>query len=225
VPTAALLLSAVLAAAPGRPPRGNTVLDPSFERFSFSAAAAARFGVLLGGGTAFVQPLGFGFGAQIFAHLLPLGSAPARLGLAFEGGHTRFLERRSYDRETGGSVTRTTVLAHTDLTLGPSLQVVAGPLVILAHGGAGAGIGQLVRPVHAEPAADQQAIAAAFMLRGSLGLGIPIKNDHGLSVGVGFHKLFSGVRRPPDPAAAAGGAGSVVFDMLLSAHLAYQAWF
>jgi hypothetical protein len=222
-------LCAVLAGPPGHAPRGNTILDPTREGRTISVAAAGRFGVLLGGGSEFVQPFGFGFAAQLYFHLLKLGAAPARFGFAFHAGHTRFLETRRFQRdgvEGQEQVERTTVLAHTDFSLGPSFEIIAGPLVLLVGGGAGLGVDQLVRPLTADPVLDQQATDADFMLRGSAGIGIPIKNNQGLTIGAGVQKFFSGTRLPPAPLAEDGEqTQSVVFDLLLEAHLAYQAWF
>jgi len=224
-----LTLCAVLAGPPGDAPRGNRVLDPTRDKMSISAAAVARFGVLMGGGTEFVQPFGFGFAAQLNFHLLRLGTTPARFGFAFHGGHTRFLEQQRFvraDAELGQEVTRTTVLSHTDFTLGPSFEIVAGPLVLLVGAGPGLGVDQLVRPLSADPAMDQQAVDADFMLRGGVGLGIPIKNNHGLVVGAAVQKFFSSTRRPPNPLVEGGEATqSVPFDLLLEIFLGYQAWF
>ncbi len=229
VSAVAFMLCAVLAGPPGVAPRGNTVLDPQRERRSYSVAAAARFGVLLGGGSEFVQPYGFGFAAQLHFHLLKLGTAPARFGFAFHGGHTRFLERNAFvqaDPAEGQELTRTTVLSHTDFSLGPSFQIIAGPLVVLVSGGPGLGVNQLVRPLSANPAMDQEATSADFMLRGGGGLGIPIKNDHGIVIGAAVQKFFSGARRAPDPLAENGEeTQTVVFDLLLETYVGYQAWF
>jgi hypothetical protein len=222
-------LCAVLAGPPGHAPRGNTILDPSRDKRTFSAAAAGRFGILLGGGSEFVQPYGFGFAAQLYFHLLKMGAAPARFGFAFHGGHTRFLETQTFIRGDGDgeeTIERTTVLSHTDFSIGPSFEVIAGPLVLMFGGGPGLGVDQLVRPLTADPALDQQAVDADFLLRGSAGIGIPIKNNHGLKIGAGVQKFFSGTRLPPDPLAENGEeTQSVVFDLLLEVHVAYQAWF
>lgn len=229
MPATALIAALVLAGPPGSAPRGNTVLDRDRAR-SFTAAAAGRYGWLAGGGSEFVQPHGFGFGATLGFHLLRMGAAPARFGLAFTGGHTRFLERRRFpapDPAQGDEpLERVTVLSHTDLALGPSFEIVGGPLVVLVGGGVGVGVDQLVRPITADPRQDQQAVAGDLLLRGGLSLGIPIVNNHGLAVGGAVQKYFSGVRRAPaplDPERA--DARSVVFDLVIEVHLAYQAWF
>jgi hypothetical protein len=223
------LLAMVLAGPPGSVPRGNTVLDPGRDR-SFGAAAVGRFGWLLGGGSEFVQPFGFGFAAQLRFHLLKLGLAPARFGFSFHGGHTRFVETDEYvmgdPADPGARVNRTTILSHTDLSLGPAFEIIAGPLILFVDGGAGVGVNQLTRPLSADPFQDQEAVSGDFLLRGGLGLGIPIRNNHGIVIGAGVQKFFSRVRRPPKPLAEDGAeTQSVVFDLLLEAHLGYQAWF
>lgn len=225
-----LAMAVLLAAPPGTAPRGNTVLDPDDHKMSFSAAAVARFGALLGGGSEFVQPYGFGFAAQLHFHLVRMGGAPAHFGFAFHGGHTRFVETNGFlqggTEDDALELNRTTVLSHTDLTLGPSFQVIGGPLVFLVSGGPGVGIDQLVRPVSADPKQDQQATSADFMVRGGAGIGIPIRNNHGLVIGAAVQQFFSGTRLPPDPLAAdAEDTQTVVFDLVFESYLGYQAWF
>lgn len=210
-----------------RAPRGNGVLLPT-RRPVFSVGAAARFGVLLGNGRDVVQPLGFGFGAQIRAHFINLGAI--RFGLSFIAGHTRFPERRSIegvDEFTGEFVERDrwARISHTDLSLGPSFGLPLGPVILQGSVTAGLGIDQLFEPVTPFSTLEDREITSYDpLLRGGLGVGIPIRNDHGLSVGVGVGKYFSDARYrvPTDDGS---GATFAPFDLLLEASLAYTAWF
>ena len=210
--------------------RGNTVLTRAPEKPIIGVAAAVRMGVDVGSGGAFLSPpLGFGFGLDLRYHAVPIG--PLRFGLEFQGGHTRFPTIRSYEVTTdaGGidRVPRTTLLAHTDLTLGPSFQAPLARRLFLEFGVAGGLIvSSFTRPRSADPNDDQQLVGYSPAVRGDLGLGIPIVRNQGLRIGVNFQKLFSSEQvvsdldAPPDAE-----PDSIVFDMYLDVSLAYQAWF
>ena len=76
------------------------------------------------------------------------------------------------------------------------------------------------------PAVVQELVGYDPMVRGDVSLGIPIRNNHGLSLGVDLQKVFStrkivlDSQAPPETK-----PDSVVFDMFLTMNVAYQAWF
>lgn len=237
----AALLASALALAPGASPapRGNSVLARGPQRV-LSVGVTMRLGLLIGGGDVLFSarpPVGFGFGLQLKYHALNLG--PVRFGFEFHGGHTRFLRYDRFDVPAPpvdpsdpsampgfpGRITRVSLLTHTDLTLGPSFQIPAGPLVIDVGGGAGLAISNY-RDARAPNAARSQTVAYDPMVRAGAAIGVPIRNNHGLVLGVDYQKFFSRTKVVTDPAAPPGAPpDSVVFDMLLNITLGYQAWF
>lgn len=239
VPLAMNLAAALLVtclAYGGPPARGNTVLDP--ERRVWSVAVQSRLGILIGAGDVLFDrrpPLGFGFGLQLKYHALRAG--PLRFGFEFQGGHTRFPQRGRYDvpldptgptdPSTGEPVQRQVVrvstLSHTDLTIGPSLQLVTRVLLIDIGAGGGLMVSNLRRMRSADPYDDLQSVGYDPMIRAGASLGVPIRNNQGLAVGADFQKVFSRTRVAVDPDAA--DPPVVVFDMLLNITLAYTAWF
>ena len=229
VPSAALA-AALLAASPVAP-RGNTVLQKDLDERVFAVAASVRMGILIGSGDVVIQPpLGYGFGLKLAYYALRLG--PMRFGFAFHGGHTRYMGARLVPVPGSGGETmapvvrRWSVLSHTDLTLGPHIQVPAGPLLLEFGVGGGLGVSSYRRVVDAEPAHDDSTVAYNGMLRTDLTVGIPIRNNQGLAVGADLQKYFSQTRVATDPAAPMGAPPeSVVFDLTLAVTLAYQMWF
>lgn len=224
--------AATLLASPGANAarRGNTVLTRAPEKPIIGVAAALRMGVEVGSGGAFLSPpLGFGFGLDLRYHALPVG--PMRFGFELQAGHTRFPSIRSYPRmgESGAleSVPRTTLLAHTDITLGPSFQAPLGRRVFLEFGGGGGLIvSSFNRPRSADPNEDQQLVGYSPAVRGDIGFGIPIVRNQGLRLGASFQKMFSNEQVVSDLDAPPGAEpDSIVFDMYLDISLAYQAWF
>lgn len=236
---AALLTCTVLAASPAA--RGNTVLDGDATRRVFGVSVISRLGILIGAGDVLFDrrpPLGFGFGLALRYHALRLG--PMRFGFEFQGGHTRFPQRRRFavpadpttpiDPNTGApvmpTVVRASTLSHTDLTLGPSFQLPARVLVIEVGAGAGLMISNWRHMTSASPWDDEQTVGYDAMVRAGASLAVPIRNNHGLALGVDFQKVFSRTQVTIDPSAPADTSPQgVVFDMLLNVTLAYQAWF
>ena len=228
------LSAAILATDPvtGSPPsvvpRGNQSLDPRRRKPVYSVGAAARFGVLIGNGQDIVQPYGYGFAAQIRAHFLNLGVV--RFGLGFHAGHTRFPELRTLegvDEVTGEFVKkdRWARISHTDLSLGPSFGVPLGPVILAGSVTPGLGIDQLFEPV--TPFASQQDTEITsydFLLRGGVALGVPIRKDHGISVGVAIHKYWSNAEYTV-PAGKNAGEKFSPFDLMLETFVSYTAWF
>lgn len=242
LPLAALFATCLAYGSSGLPaPRGNTVLDSGSTKRVFSVSVIGRFGILIGAGDVLFDrrpPLGFGFGLALRYHALRLG--PMRFGFEFQGGHTRFPERNRFtvpadpttpiDPNTGAPieqrVTRVSALSHTDLTLGPSFQIPARVLVIEFGAGGGLMISNWRRMKSASPWDDEQSVGYDPMIRAGASIGVPIRNNHGLALGVDFQKAFSRTRVPVDSSEPGGlPEPSVVFDMLLSVNLAYQAWF
>jgi len=225
----AALAAATFLAGP-RAPRGNTVLQKDLGERVFTAAAAVRMGILIGSGDVVIQPpLGYGFGLKLAYYPLRLG--PMRFGFAFHGGHTRYMGRRDFPimTDTGGPapvVRRWSVLSHTDLALGPHFQVPAGPLLIEFGAGGGLGVSSYRRVVDAEPGHDDSTVAYNGLVRADATLGVPIRNNQGLAVGVDLQKYFSSTRVVTIPDAPMGAPpDSVVFDLTLAVTIAYQMWF
>ncbi|HEY8378484.1 MAG TPA: hypothetical protein VIK91_18445 [Nannocystis sp.] len=235
---AALLTCSVLAMPPQR---GNTVLDPETRRV-FGVAVSARLGLLIGGGDVLFErrpPVGFGFGLALRYHALRAG--PLRFGFELQAGHTRFPERRRFavpadpttptDPNTGApmarEVTRVSSLSHTDMTLGPSVQIPARVLLVEVGAGAGLMVSNWWRRRSYNPFEDEQTVGYDAMVRAGVSFAVPIRKNHGVALGVDFQKVFSKQRvviePPAEPTATAESA--VVFDMLLNINLAYQAWF
>lgn len=227
VPSAALLV-AVFAAGPVAP-RGNTVLRKDLAERVFTVAASARMGILIGSGDVVIQPpLGFGFGLKLAYYALQLG--PMRFGFAFHGGHSRFMRARFFSGLSGEAdapmTRRWSVLSHTDIAFGPHFQVPAGPLLIEFGAGGGLGISSWRRAVDAEPGHDESTVAYNGLVRADLTLGVPIRNNQGIALGVDLQKYFSQTRVVTDLAAPAGAKpDSVIFDLTLAVTVAYQMWF
>lgn len=243
VPVAMLLHAALLVtclASGGAPAaRGNTALEPG--RRVWSVAVQGRLGLLIGGGDVLFDrrpPVGYGFGLQLKYHALRAG--PLRFGFEFQGGHTRFPQRARHELPADATdpidpaigepivrqVVRVSALSHTDLTLGPSLQIPARVLLIDLGAGGGLAISNYRRVRNANPYDDEQTVGYDPMVRAGVSFGVPIRRNQGLALGLDWQKIFSRTRVLTDPAAPAGSPpDSVVFDMLLNITLAYQAWF
>ena len=224
-------LVAVLAAGPVAP-RGNTVLHKDLGERVFTVAASARMGILIGSGDVVIQPpLGFGFGLKLAYYPVQLG--PMRFGFAFHGGHSRYMRARFFPGLGGGQAgadapltRRWSVLSHTDLALGPHFQLPAGPLLLEFGVGGGLGVSSWRRAVDAEPGHDESTVAYNGLLRADFTLGVPIRNNQGIALGVDLQKYFSQTRVVTDLAAPAGAKpDSVIFDLTLAVTLAYQMWF
>ena len=187
-------------------------------------------GILLSSGAAFVQPpLGFGFGFDLRYHFVRLG--PMRFGIEFQAGHTRFPSRArlvGVDPGSGQatSTQRWTILAHTDLTLGPALQIPAGPVFLQVGAGGGLAVSSFRRPIGVDPRTDQQVVGYEPTVRADAAIAIPIVRNQGILLGVNFHKIWSNQRIISDlDAPADTQPDSPVFDRQLDIHLACQVWF
>ncbi len=227
----ASVLAAALTAAPPFPPherRGNTALDPSKRRPFYGVAVAIRSGVLLGSGSALVQPAGFGFGIQI--HVLPLPIGRTRFGLGFHAGHTLFPERKTYSYDDAIGARRNdrlwTILSHTDLVLGPAIDIPAGPIFVHATVGGGLAIGSLRRPDLDDPTRTEEVAAYNAMIRGGVGIGVPIRGNHGIVLGAAAQQVFSPTRAEAPSTDASGVREKVApFDLFLETYVGYHVWF
>jgi len=225
------LAASLLALAPpgGDAPRGNTVLTRD-RGVVWGVAAVPRAAILLGDGRRVIQPAGFGAELQLRAYPLNLGRL--RFGAQAHLGHTRVIERvmLSYDDGSGAPaqrIRRYAALGHTDFSLGPSLQIVAGPLLIEGGAAVGVGINNLVRPFGPFPTDEQQVDDVTAMLRGGGQLAVPIRRNQGVVLGVHATKLFSSTQvvAEPDPAAPDAPPDANPFDLVLEIGIGYQMWF
>jgi hypothetical protein len=189
-----------------------------------------RAAVLIGDGRRVIQPAGFGAELQFRAYALHLGRL--RLGGQAHLGHTRVIERRtfSYDDGSGAGpqrVRRYAALGHTDFSLGPSAQVVLGPVLLEGGAAVGVGIDNLVRPLGPLPTDEQQTTDVSAMLRGGGQLVVPIRNDQGIVLGVHATKFFSRTQvvAEPDPTVPDAPPDANPFDLVLEIGLGYQMWF
>jgi len=227
--TAGLLALAAPPAAEGEAPRGNTVLTRDRGPV-WGIAAVPRAAVLLGDGRRVLQPAGFGAELQFRVYALHLGRL--RFGGQSHLGHTRVLDRMdvTYDDGSGSGprpVRRYAALGHTDFSLGPSVQLVAGPILIEGGAAVGLGISSLIRPLGALPSQEQQITDVTAMLRGGGQISVPIRRNQGVVVGVHATKFFSRkqVVAHPDPAVPDAPPDANPFDLVLEIGLGYQMWF
>jgi hypothetical protein len=219
-------LCALLALAP--PPatvvRGN---DAYARRKGaiYTVVGSARLGVLLYGGARVIQPVGFGAGLSFRIHGLHLG--PLVFGGEAHLGHTRFLERRTVPTAAGGTARRYAALGHSDFALGPSLRLRMGPVYADLGFAAGLGVSTFVRPRTAFIAEEEDYTDATAMIRGGGHLGIPIRNDSGIVIGVAAHKYFSKRQIVGDPDALPEDAppDTNPFDVMIETYVGYAFMF
>lgn len=211
------------------PPRDRVVDRPTGPWYS--VAAHLRLGILLAGGAEVIQPVGFGAGLEIRIHALRLG--PIRLGGLIHFGHTRFIERRSFQLMTEGDVQRVTryaALGHTDFSLGPSLQVPLGPVFIEAGVGVGVAISTFYRPLGAMETEVETFDDTSAMLQGGGQLVVPIRKNQGILVGITGYHFFSSlqiVAEPPEPPLTVDDVepDTNPFDTILDVHIGYHFMF
>lgn len=214
--------------ATGDAPRGNTVLTRR-RGVVLAVAAVPRLAVLLGDGARVIQPVGFGAELQFRVYALHLGRL--RFGGQAHLGHTRVLERVILQHDDGTGTTtavrRHAALGHTDFSLGPSAQVVLGPIIIEGGAAVGLGISNLVRPLGPLPSDEVQDLDTTAMLRGGGQIAVPIRRNQGLVLGVHATKFFSNAQvvANPDPAMPDAIPDANPFDLVLEIGLGYQMWF
>ncbi len=198
------LLTAIVGMSPASAPeggdvRGNDVIKRRKGPI-FTVGASARLGVLRFGGAEVIQPLGFGAAFSFHVHALHLG--PLRLGAGSFFGHTRYLERRNLTTEVDGStqdVRRYAALGHTDFSLGPSAQLVLGPVYVQGDFSVGLGLSMFSRPLGAFSPDEDTHDDVSAMLRGGGLVGIPIRNNQGFTVGAAAQRFFSTYQLVADP--------------------------
>jgi len=218
-------------ASPATQRRRNSVLQRSARQPVFGVAALARLGVLAGNGGVVIQPpLGFGFALDIRYHALPI--ANARLGLQFTAGHDRFQDRRTFtftdDKGETQELRRFTTLGHTDITLGPSLQIPLRVLFLELGVSGGLAVSLFRQPRSIDPKDDLEVVGYEPMLRSDVALAIPIRQNQGIRLGVDVVKIWSPQKNwiVADPQAAIETEpDTAIFDLYLDVLLAYQAWF
>lgn len=203
--------------------RNNAVLVRPFRQPTYSITAYGRFGTLLSGGADVVQPFGYGFAAALRLYFAPV--VKSRFGVEIHAGHTRFPERQEFPTIDGeATITRASLLSDTDFSAGPSFEIPLGPVYLQVGGSAGVALSTLFRPVSADSTEDQLVSTANAMLRGGLALGVPLFNQHGLSVGAAVHHIFSPRTVPIDPLMSMGDT-TRPFGTWLEVALGYQIWF
>lgn len=204
--------------------RNNDVLVRPFNKPIYSIAAAGRFATSLIGAREVIKPFGFGVGAQLRIHFLRVFKS--RLGVEVYAGYTRFSQRINYPAVEGGEIkiTRLNLLAHTDISAGPSMQIPIGPVFLQFGGSGGIAFSTLTRTQSIEAIQDELVISTDFLLRGGLSLGVPILNRHGLTLGGAVLHVFSR-DEVPTSLADPDGPQSQPFGTWLEINLGYQMWF
>ena len=227
-----LALACALAMAPPAPVRRGNDVHARRQGPVFSVVAAPRLGVLLAGGAQVIQPVGFGAGFSFRVHGLHLG--PLRLGAAVDLGHTRFLERRFVEGEAFGetqTARRYAALSHTDFGAGPSLQIAMGPIYLQGDLTVGVGISMFTRPLGILYIDEEQHSDVSAMLRAGGLIGIPIRNNQGLTLGAAMQRYFSRYQVVAQPVSGTDASGdpSMVeqepdtnpFDLVIDVSLGY----
>lgn len=204
--------------------RNNDVLVRSFRKPVYTIAAAGRFATSLFGGRDVIQPFGYGVAAQLRIHFLRVFKS--RLGVEVYAGYTRFQQRVDYPAVEGVSaeITRLNLLAHTDVSAGPSMQIPIGPVFLQFGASAGVAFSTLTRTQSIEAIDDELVISTDALLRGGLSLGVPIYSRHGLTLGAAVQHVFSRdevVEDLADP----DGPKAQPFGTWLEINLGYQMWF
>lgn len=174
-----------------------------------------------------MQPVGFGAGLSFRVHGLRLG--PIRLGAGIDLGHTRFIERRQVEGVVDSqaqSATRYAALSHSDFGAGPSIQVVLGPLYIQGDLTVGVGISSFVRPLGVLTTDEEHHSDVSAMIRAGGLIGIPIRNNQGVTLGTSVQRYFSTYQivaqpQPEDPAIVAAEPDTNPFDLVLDVSLGY----
>ncbi len=204
--------------------RGNTALYKPKGPI-FSLIAAPRLGILFVGGAQVIQRVGFGAGMQFRVHGGRVG--PFRFGGEAHFGHLHFLEARDVPDPNGGTARRYAALGHTDFALGPSIQIVMGPVFAELGVAAGVGINTLVRPTTAFPSEEEDVTNVSPMIRSGAHIGVPIRNNSGIAIGASIHKYFSRTQvvARPDPENPDQAPDTNPFDLALEIIVGYHYMF
>jgi hypothetical protein len=217
-------LALAFAGSPGVARRGNDAIARD-KGPVFSVAANLRIGILLADGRRVIQPTGFGAGLQFRVHALRLG--PLRFGGELHLGHTRWLDKRMVAVEGGGTARRYASLGHTDFAIGPSVQIVMGPIFAELGVAGGLGVSSFVRPLGPFNIDEQQVDDTTGMIRAGGHIGIPIRNNSSIIFGAAVHKYFSRkqVVAHPDPELPDALPDANPFDMMLEVTVGYHFMF
>lgn len=204
--------------------RNNDVLIRPFRQPVYSVAAAGRFATSLIGGRDVIQPYGFGVAAQLRIHFLRV--VKSRFGVEIYAGYTRFPQRVDYPAVEGVSaeITRLNLLAHTDVSAGPSLQIPIGPVFLQFGASAGVAFSTLTRTQSVEAIDDEIVVSTDPLIRGGLSLGVPVYSRHGLTLGAAVQHIFSRDEVAID-LANPDSEKAQPFATWLEINLGYQMWF
>ncbi|MFV8750324.1 hypothetical protein ACNOYE_07220 [Nannocystaceae bacterium ST9] len=204
--------------------RGNNVLIRPFRKPTYSVGAAARLGVQLAGGREVIQPIAWGLAAQVRIHFARV--VKSRFGVELHAGHTRWQQRDDYEVVEGGStITRISLLSHTDVSLGPSFEIPLGPVFLQIGGSGGFAVSNFARANSADSADDDGLNAFNGLVRGGLSLGVPITNNQGLTLGVAVQQVFSNRTILVNPLGPTDGRRVTPFGTWLESFVGYQVWF
>ena len=223
-----LALASMLAMAPAAPAKRDNDAHARRRGPVFSVVAAPRLGVLLAGGANVIQPVGFGAGFSFRVHALHIG--PIRLGGAVDLGHTRFIERRFVEGQADGrtqTAERFAALGHTDFGAGPSLQIALGPLFVQGDLTVGVGISTFTRPLGILTVDEEKHSDVSAMLRAGGLIGVPIRNNQGITLGTSVQRYFSTYQlvavpdTSGDPAVLEPEADTNPFDLVLDVSVGY----
>ena len=194
----------------------------------YGVGAALRLPILVGDGKRVMSPVGFGAGLTFRVHALHLG--PVRLGGMLRLGHSRFLQRSTVltdNTPAAREVVRWSSLGHTDFALGPSVQIVLGRVFFEGGAGVGLGISSLVRVTGPTIAEEEDVSDVTLVVRGGGQIGIPFRNNQGLTLGVSVQKYVSRklVVATDDLGTPDIEPNANPFDLVLDVLLGYQMWF
>ena len=194
----------------------------------YGVGAALRLPILIGDGKRVMTPVGFGAGLTFRVHALHLG--PLRLGGMLRLGHSRFLRRSTVltdDTPGAQEVVRWSSLGHTDFALGPSVQIVLGRIFLEGGAGVGVGISSLIRANGPTVAEEEDVSDVTLMVRGGGQIGVPIRNNQGVTLGVTTQKYVSRklVVATDDLGIPDIEPNANPFDLVLDVVLGYQMWF
>lgn len=202
-------------------PRGNEVLRGDFKAPSYDVAAFARMVVMVGDARRLSQPVGYGFGFQLRVH--PWRAYTTHIGFTFVGGHLRapeLVEVPISADEPANTTRRWRRFSTTDFAAGLSIHAPAGFVVLSADVTGGLAISEFFEPRNSQTVDDSIIRGYDPMLRGAFWVGVPIRNNHGLTLGLSLTKIFSGIAVELDD-----GETLIPFDLNPELSLGYQGWF
>jgi hypothetical protein len=137
------------------------------------------------------------------------------------------LERWSVPTPAGGRARRFAALGHSDFALGPSFQLLMGPIFAEIGVAAGLGVSTLVRPLGPFVSDEQDISDTSAMIRAGGHLGVPVRNNSSIIIGAALHKYFSRkqVVARPDPEQPDARPDTNPFDMMVEIIVGYHYMF